>query len=91
MPLRQLRNLGPTTERMLAEVGVESETDLRELGAPISYALLRYRFGTRVNRLFLYALAGALDGRDLHSYTAKEKAALTDAPRLRGGKLPART
>ena len=55
----------------------------------MAYAMLRYRFGNRVNRLFLYALAGALDDRDLHSYSAQEKAALVEAPRLRGGELPA--
>ena len=79
MSLRERRNLGPTTERLLAEVGVETEADLRALGAPMTYALLRYRFGARVNRLFLYALAGALDDRDMRGYSRDEKAALADA------------
>ena len=45
----------------------------------MAYAILRHRFGTRVNALFLYALAGALDGRHWTSYSADEKVALREA------------
>ena len=76
MSLRDLRNLGPTTERMLRDVGIETEADLRGVGAPMAFALLRYRFRSRVNRLFLYALAGALADRHWNSFSAEEKAAL---------------
>ena len=74
-----LKNLGPTSDALLAEVGVETADGLRQLGAPMAYAILRHRFGARVNALFLYALAGALDGRHWTSYSADEKVALREA------------
>ena len=72
-----MRNLGPTTARMLAEVGIDTPDDLRRAGAPMAYAILCHRFGTRINRLVLYAMAGALQDRDLNDFSPEEKAALT--------------
>lgn len=71
-----LPNLGPTTERMLREVGVETADDLREIGGAMAYRLLRYRYGPRVTRSALWALAGALEGRHWLSFSDAEKAAL---------------
>ena len=77
--LADLKNLGPTSSQMLAEVGIGTAEELRRVGAPFAYQILRHRYGTRVNRLFLWALAGALDGRHWNSYSAEEKAALDAA------------
>ena len=74
-----MRNLGPATEALLADVGIETDADLRRAGAPMAYAVLKHRFGPRVNAVFLYALAGALDDRHWASYSAREKAALRAA------------
>ena len=78
-PLASLRNLRPVTARMLREVGIGSPEALRETGAPLAYRVLCHRHGKEVNLLFLYALAGALDDRDLNSYSPEEKAALREA------------
>jgi len=79
MTLADLPNLGPTTERMLHGVGLASAEDLRSVGAPMAYLMLRHRYGTRVTRVALWALAGAIDGRHWLSFSASEKAALDEA------------
>ena len=48
-PIRQMRNLGPRTESMLAEVDVHSEDDLRTLGAVAAYRRLKFRFGSQIS------------------------------------------
>lgn len=72
-----LRNLGPVSEALLREIGIETAEQLREVGAPLAYRMLEHRRGS-ANKLFLYALAGALDDRDLNSYSPAEKAALVE-------------
>ncbi len=74
-----LRNLGPYSARSLGKVGIHTAEDLREAGAPLAYRMLRHRAGGPAHLLFLYAMAGALDGRDVHSYSPEEKAALREA------------
>ena len=64
---------------MLADVGVGTAEELRRVGGPFAYRILRHRHGARVNRVFLWALAGALDGRHWTGYSAEEKAALERA------------
>ena len=79
MSVGDLRNLGPTTARMLREVGLGTAEALRAAGAPMAYRMLRHRYGRRVSRTALWALAGALDGRHWLSYSPDEKAALETA------------
>ena len=60
----------------MAAVGVETAAEVRRLGAPMAYRILKHRFGAGVNLLFLYALAGALADRHWNDFSAEEKAAL---------------
>jgi DNA transformation protein len=78
-PVTSLPNLGPKTARLLAEIGVETESDLRHLGAAEAYRRLKFQFGRQVSLNALYALAGALEGRDWRSFDAREKARLLEA------------
>jgi len=71
-----LKNLGPKTDAMLAAVGIETADDLREVGAAMAYRMLRHRFGPGVNRIALWALAGALADRHWTSFSDDEKATL---------------
>ena len=73
-----LENLGPESDRMLAEVGIETADDIRRLGAPFVYRILKHRFGAEVNRIYLWALAGALEDRHWNRFSADEKAALNE-------------
>ena len=58
--LAQLKNLGPASVRQLKEVGIETEADLRQLGAVATYRRLKHAFPRQVSLVMLYALAGAL-------------------------------
>ena len=61
-PLESLINLGRIPARQLAEVGIDSETKFRSLGAVAAFARLRHQFGRAINYNYLYALDGALKG-----------------------------
>lgn len=58
--IRDLRNLGPKSERMLRSIGIHSADALRRQGAVRTYAELR-RVGATHSLNTLWALAGALD------------------------------
>ncbi|MBI2256538.1 MAG: TfoX/Sxy family protein [Proteobacteria bacterium] len=58
--LTRLKNLGPTSTRQLKEVGIETEADLRQLGAVAAYRRLKHAFPRQISLVMLYALAGAL-------------------------------
>ena len=51
--ISSLRNLGPKTEEMLREVGIETADDLRQTGAAMAYKILQHRHPSGVNLLFL--------------------------------------
>ncbi|MCX9158009.1 TfoX/Sxy family protein [Niveibacterium sp. 24ML] len=61
--LRGLRNLGPRSQQMLATVGIHSAAELAARGAVRAWLDLR-RQGCKVSLNLLWALVGALDGRD---------------------------
>lgn len=59
MPIRDLRNLGPASAAMLAEVGIRTRADLERVGPVLAYrALQDVRPGVSLN--LLYAMHGAL-------------------------------
>ena len=64
---------------MLAEIGITTADEVREIGAPMLYVMLKHRYGARVNRISLWALAGALQDRHWHSFSDVEKADLDAA------------
>lgn len=63
-------------ERMLGEVDVRTDEDLRQLGSVAAYGRLKFRFGRHVTLLALYGMEAAL--RDCHwqAIDAETKAAL---------------
>ncbi|HTW74873.1 MAG TPA: TfoX/Sxy family protein [Steroidobacteraceae bacterium] len=58
--IRDLRNLGTRSERMLARIGVHSAEELRHRGAVRAFYELR-RAGISPSLNMLWALAGALE------------------------------
>jgi len=70
-----LRNLGPQSERQLAEVGIHSAEELRRIGALEAFLALR-RAGSGRSLNLLWALVGALEpwpeGRDWREVAASE-------------------
>jgi DNA transformation protein len=58
--IRDLRNLGPRSEQLLAEIGIYSVAQLRERGAVRTYVQLK-RAGVANSLNMLWALAGAME------------------------------
>lgn len=71
-----MRNLGPTSRIWLAEIGIHDLEDVRALGAVETYARLRFRFGRKITRNMLHALAAALADIDWRQLTPEHKAEL---------------
>lgn len=73
--LCDLRNLGPRSERLLAEIGIRTPEELRRKGALEAYLELRRRGSSRSLNL-LWALVGAIEpwpeGRDWRDVAASE-------------------
>ena len=76
LPVTMLRNLGPASAVMLAEVGIHIIGELRAIGAVKAYVRVKAvrNRGASVN--FLWSMAAGLDGRDWQEITAEEKASL---------------
>lgn len=75
-PLHLLPNLGPKTARLLAEVGIATEDDLRALGAVEAFRRLRAMQPVPVGRNALWAMHGALTDERWDRLSADTKAAL---------------
>jgi len=58
--IRDLRNLGPRSEGLLAEIGIHDVGELRRRGAARAYVELK-RAGLNASLNMLWALAGALE------------------------------
>ena len=58
--IRDLRNLGPRSEQLLADIGIYSVAQLRERGAVRIYVQLK-RAGVAHSLNMLWALAGAME------------------------------
>lgn len=74
--IEDLRNLGPRMARILAEIGVRSEEDLRSLGAAEAFSRIRATTENRVALNAFYAMRGALTDQDWRSLEPAVKAGL---------------
>jgi DNA-3-methyladenine glycosylase I len=79
-PLALLPNLGPASSRWLSSVGVRTRRDLEKLGAVASYVLLR-QHGYNASLNLVYAIEGALTGREWNRLPAARKQELALAAR----------
>lgn len=73
--LAELRNLGPTSAKWLNAIGVHNRRDLERLGGIDAYRLLKAQ-GYNASLNLVYAIEGALRGRDWNRLPAKLKAEL---------------
>lgn len=69
----RMRGLGPKSKAWLAEIGIDNEATLREIGAVEAYARLRFRFGKAITRNMLFGLAAALAGMDWRDLSPEQK------------------
>ncbi|MCI5043609.1 MAG: TfoX/Sxy family protein [Aquisalinus sp.] len=75
-PVSSLRNLGKVTSRMLAEVDVTTEDELRKIGAVSAYHRLKFQFGRHISLNALYAMEAALQDCDWRALDETVKAKL---------------
>jgi len=71
-----LRNLGPVSRRWLAEAGIETEAELRALGAVAAWQRVKFMFGRQVSLNLLYALEATIAGCDWRALPPETKARL---------------
>lgn len=78
MKIREMRNLGPVSERMLAKAGIESSDQLRELGSVRAYLGVK-RAGNHPGLNLLWSLEGALTNRDWREVAKEDRLELLTA------------
>lgn len=61
--ITNLKGLGPTSTKMLADINVHTLADLQEMGSVFAYRVLKHRFAS-VSLNMLYGLEAAV--RDVH-------------------------
>lgn len=61
--MSKLQNFGPVSLRMLHAAGIQTEAELRSLGAVAAYVAVK-RTGQNASLNLLWALEGALTDRD---------------------------
>jgi DNA transformation protein len=74
--LSSLRNIGPTTEEWLNEVGIHTVDDLQQVGALAAWRRLKSAFPAAVTLNALYALEAALLDMDWRKLPAERLAEL---------------
>jgi len=83
-PVTMLRNLGPKSAMMLAEVGIHTIGELRSIGAVKAYVRVRAVRSRGASVNLLWSMAAGLDGRGWQEVSAEEKASLvTEVRRFR--------
>jgi len=76
--ISQMRNLGPATERMLRDVGINSADELRAIGAVDAFLRLQFaQSGVSLNAL--YAMEAALLDIDWRELPPERKSVLKRA------------
>ena len=79
MRISDMRNLGPQMENWLAEIDIEDDDDLRQVGAVEAWRRLRRRFGRQVTVTALYAMSAALAGCHWRDLSMAERSRLQRA------------
>jgi DNA transformation protein len=75
MKLSDLPNFGPKSQQMLAQAGIHTIEQLRELGAVRAYVLVKLG-GTGVSLNLLWAMEGALSGRHWQDVARNDRLSL---------------
>ena len=63
MKLRDLKGLGPASEKMLQSVAIYTPADLEKVGAIWAFIKLKNNSATRPSMNMLYAMVGALKNK----------------------------
>jgi DNA transformation protein and related proteins len=74
--LRELKGLGPQSEKLLKQIGITSPQLLRDPGPIRAYIRLIQTGAIRPNLNFLYALVGAVEDKNWLKIARQEKGRL---------------
>ncbi len=74
--IEEMIGLGPKTAQRLADIGIFTDADLREIGAITAYRRLRFRFGRQVTLNALYGMEAALRGCDWRAFNENTRTEL---------------
>lgn len=77
--ISSLRNIGPKSAKMLADVGIETIESLREIGAVNAFHRLKFTFDDRVSLNFLWGMEAGLRDIPWQHLTNDDKVALKAA------------
>jgi len=73
--MSKLRNFGPASLRMLHAAGIQTEAELRALGAVAAYVAVK-RAGQNASLNLLWAIEGALTEQDWRSVAREDRTRL---------------
>jgi len=71
--INELSCLGPTSEKMLATIGVHNKEDLQDIGPVQAYLELEQHYKPKPSLNLLYAMTLALEDRPWPSLTKEER------------------
>jgi DNA transformation protein len=71
--IRDLRGLGPKSEKLLEAIDIISPDELRSIGAVPAFIALCEKSGSTPSLNLLYALVGALEDRDWRDVATEDR------------------
>ncbi len=71
-PITECRNLGPSSAKTLADIGIRSLTELESKGAIEVFVSLALKDNKLPNLNLLYAMLGAIDDRHWTEYRSQK-------------------
>lgn len=76
--LSELKNIGPTIEKRLREIGIQSKEDLERIGPAKAYMRIRQKYPDKTIPVcyYLYSFQGALEGKHWDDISEKTKQSL---------------
>ena len=76
MKLRELKGLGPKSEKSLIKIGITTPAELNKVGAVRAYLRLKKESSVQPSLNFLYAMVGALENEHWIDIAKNEKGRL---------------
>ncbi len=73
MSLKDLKGLGPKSEKQLNAIGINNKSDLEKIGALNAFIKLSENSSNNISLNFLYALVGALENKHWQEIAKDEK------------------
>ena len=78
--LSSLKNIGPTIQKRLQEIGINTKSDLKKVGPVLAYQKIQSKNPGKTIPVcyYLYSLQGALEGKHWDDISQKKKQELLD-------------